>query len=193
MGVPQNGWFIMENHGKSYFNGWFAGIPISGNLHMQFSLAIHFLGANDLVREFHIFHDKIPLMLILSCCERPLAKQESMISNIHDGALFRTGNSPALTGISYPQLYYSIPRIVHSIHPIFNTGSQFQRTIINFHIDMHYLRCFWYTMVYGPTKNFQVPKPHGDMTWHDKKKHSDVQGIQGSPKSINGHSAHAKA
>ena len=135
------------------------------------------------LREFHIFHDKIPLMLILSCCERPLAKQESMISNIHDGALFRTGNFTCFNWhiLSLALLLYSKNSSLQ--HPIFNMGSQFQRTIINFHIDMHYLRCFWSTMVYyGPTKNFQVPKPHGDMTWHDQKKNSDVPAESKAPR-----------
>ena len=27
MGVPQKRWFIMENHGKSYCNGWRNGVP----------------------------------------------------------------------------------------------------------------------------------------------------------------------
>ena len=32
--VPQNGWFIMEINGKSYWNGWFRGTHILGNLLM---------------------------------------------------------------------------------------------------------------------------------------------------------------
>ena len=34
MGVPPNGWFIMENPWNSYYNGWSGGTPISGNLHI---------------------------------------------------------------------------------------------------------------------------------------------------------------
>ena len=34
-GVPNNGWFIRENPWKSYYNRWFGGTAIFGNLHVD--------------------------------------------------------------------------------------------------------------------------------------------------------------
>ena len=147
------------------------------------------------LREFHFFQDKIPLMLILSCCERPLAKQESMISNIHDQALFRTGNFTGFNWhiLSLALLLYSKNSSLHTPH--LQHGIPIPKDYHKFSHRHALFKVFFsmYTMVYyGPTKSFQVPKPHGDTTWHDQKPTQRCR-IQGSPKSINGHSAHAKA
>ena len=37
MGVPQNRWFVIWTYMNPYWNGWFGGTPISGNLHIVYS------------------------------------------------------------------------------------------------------------------------------------------------------------
>ena len=39
MGVPQNGWFLLGKIPST--NGWFGGIPILGNLHMEYLQCQH--------------------------------------------------------------------------------------------------------------------------------------------------------
>ena len=54
MGVPPNGWFIMDNPS---INGWFGGSPVSGNLHLTSSM-----GFSELVRATNMFFH-VPLCM----------------------------------------------------------------------------------------------------------------------------------
>lgn len=122
------------------------------------------------LREFHFFQDKIPLMLILSCCERPLAKQESMISNIHDRALFRTGNFTCFNWhiLSLALLLYSKNSSLHTPHlqhgiPIPKDYHKFSHRHALFKVFFFYV----YDGILWSYKEFSGTKAtwRHDMTW----------------------------